>query len=238
MPIIYDPNPSYHYPFYCYIHMLPDWTPFYIGKGSYRRATCVSPSSRNSHYSEVVKEIGVENVLIFLFPTQTEEDAYLLEVMGISCYTTAFELCNKSAGGYGGSRGSKRKPISEETRRRMSIAQKGNKNSVGNQNWLGKKHQPETLAKMVHTQLGHENYFTGEHTVEARIKMSEANKGVAKSEDHKRKLAEANIGKRASEVTKEKMSKSRKGVPKSEETRKKMSEARKRRVSNNKGETR
>lgn len=107
---------------------------------------------------------------------------------------------------------------SEETRKRISEANKGNKN------WLGKHHSLETIKKLSEMQKGIPK------SEETRRKMSEAGKGKVLSEEHKRKLSEAH--KNPSEEIRRKMSEARKGKPRSEETRRKMSEAMKGRKSN------
>lgn len=73
--------------------------------------------------------------------------------------------------------------FTEEERKKMSLAQKGNKK------WLGKKHSEETKAK-----------------------MSLNNTGRVFSEETKRKISLSHIGKKASEETKIKLSIAHKGL--------------------------
>ena len=107
-------------------------------------------------------------------------------------------------------------PKSEEHKRKLSEAHKGERNSM-----FGKKHSKET-----------------------RRKISEANKGNTKmlgkhlSEESKRKISEAMKGKKLSDETKRKLSEAHKGkkrVPLSEEHKRKISEACKGRIPWNKG---
>lgn len=100
----------------------------------------------------------------------------------------------------------RRHVISEETRMKISIAQKGK------QYRLGSRVSEET-----------------------KTKLSVANKGKTFSEETKRKLSTANKGKTFSEETRKKMSKAakgriayNKGIPMSEEQKVKISEGRKR----------
>jgi group I intron endonuclease len=93
--------------------------------------------------------------------------------------------------------------LSEETRRKISEANKGN------QRWLGRKHSEETL-----------------------MKISNSNRGKTRSEESKRKMSEAATGNRNSvghahsEETRQKMSESAKKRGITEENKQKMTEAR------------
>ncbi len=100
--------------------------------------------------------------------------------------------------------------ISEETKRKISEANKG------------KKRSEETKRKM---SLSKQNM-----SEETKRKMSEANKGKKRSEETKRKMSKAKkgrasplIGRKLPEETKRKMSEAEKGKKRSEETRRKMS---------------
>ena len=111
-------------------------------------------------------------------------------------------------------RGKKLPPISEETRKRMSKSQKGNKNRVGKR--LSEDHKRVfTFKNHKHSILTKEilkEKSTGRvHTKEERLKMSKSLKG------HKPTLL------CHSEETKKKISKAHKGKPKTKEHRKKLS---------------
>ena len=81
----------------------------------------------------------------------------------------------------------KGKPLSEETRKKLSEANKGK-------------------------QLGKDNQFYGKkHSEETKKKMAEANKGKKMSEESKKKNSEAHIGKHPSEETKKKLREAKKG---------------------------
>ena len=104
--------------------------------------------------------------------------------------------------------------VSDETRRKLSEANKGRKRS------------PETRRKLSEANKG--KTLSPEH----RRKMSEANKGKTLSPEHRRKLSEARKGRKHSPQARRKISeanKRRKYKPHSPETRRKMSEAHKRR---------
>lgn len=59
---------------------------------------------------------------------------------------------------------------SEESKKKMSDSQKGNKNALGNQNWLGRKHSEKTNRKMSQVQKGKPK------SLKSRKKMSESRK--------------------------------------------------------------
>lgn len=67
--------------------------------------------------------------------------------------------------------------------------------------------------------------FGRKRTEESRKKMSLAQKGKPKTEEHKAKIGEIHKGKTISNEQREKLSKALKGVPKSEDHKRKISEA-------------
>lgn len=83
---------------------------------------------------------------------------------------------------------------SEETRKRMSKAAKGNTNNLGN------KCSEESKRKMSEAQKGRK------HSEESKQKISKSLKGQKKTEQHKQRLREANLGKKRSLETKQKIS--------------------------------
>lgn len=124
---------------------------------------------------------------------------------------------------------------SEETKRKMSEAQRGQKRGPIseehkrklNDAWRGQKHSEETKLKISKAHRGRK------HSEESRRNMSAAHLGEKKaprSEEHQWKLNEARRGKKHSEESKRKMSEAHKGNPLSSEHRKRMSEAQKGRV--------
>jgi endogenous inhibitor of DNA gyrase (YacG/DUF329 family) len=92
----------------------------------------------------------------------------------------------------------------------------------------GKHHSEETKKKMSDAQKGKNNHNYGKHlSEEIKKKMSDANKGKHHSEKTRKKISDANKGKHFSEDTRKKISKAKKGKHRSEETKKKISDANK-----------
>ena len=194
--------------FYTYAYLREDKTPYYIGKGSWRRIyeNKGRPCGRPKDISRV----------IFLKQNLTEEEAfrheiYMIAVFGRKDLGTGI-LYNRTDGGDGSSGAI----VSDETKRKLSEVNKG------------KILSEETRKKMSESRKGKNNHNYGKSlSEETRRKMSEGHKGKILSEEHKRKISEANKGKNKpplSEEHKLKLSKAHKGKILSEETRKKMSE--------------
>jgi len=177
--------------YYTYAYLREDKTPYYIGKGQgnriYKKGTGeVHPPKDKSR-------------IIFLKQNLTEEQAfkheiYMIDVFGRKDLGTGI-LRNMSDGGEGAS-GAIR---SDEFRRKLSEAQKGNTKM------LGKTHSEETRRKMSEAQKV--KIFSEEH----RTNISKANKNP--SEETRKRMSEAskgennpNYGKTASEETKKRMS--------------------------------
>ena len=105
------------------------------------------------------------------------------------------------------------KSHSAETRRKMSKAQKGENNPQ-----FGKTPSAETRHKLSESMKGEKNHFFGKtHSAETRRKLSERQKG---KKNH-------NFGKPLSELTRRKISEAQKGRTFSEEHRRRLSEANK-----------
>lgn len=126
--------------------------------------------------------------------------------------------------------GKKRGPLSEETRKKIGEAQKGEKNHMyGKIPWnKGKKGLQTAWNK------GRPSPMKGKHiSEETKMKISIGNKGKSKSEEHKKKISESLKGKNNYWYGK---SAPNKGVPASEETKMKISENNKGRHWYNNGE--
>jgi len=136
-----------------------------------------------------------------------------------------------SPGGYnlregGGGRGK----FSEETKKKMSEAQRGEKHpmygkKISEEPNYGKQLSEETKQKISFAHKGEKSVWFGKtHSEETKKKMSEARTGKKLSEETKQKLREARTGNKLSEETKQKIGNAQKGKIISEETRQKLSD--------------
>jgi hypothetical protein len=101
----------------------------------------------------------------------------------------------------------KERGVSDETKKRMSEAQKGKKHSEETRRKISEANKRENLSE------------------ETRRKMSKSQKGKILSDEHRLKISESIKGQKRSLETRRKMSDANKGRKVSEETRKKLSEA-------------
>lgn len=202
--------------FYTYFHTRNDsGAIFYVGKGIGRRA--YATRRNNPHWQSVVKRHGHQVHIATYWPTN--EEALEHEKFLISCLREiGCELTNLTDGG----EGTVGRRLSEEAKRRISIANTGVKRS------------PEWIANMKAHVTG--RVFTKEHrdrlsksTVgrkkpqaeidgylpalrsamakpEVHAKISASAKGRFVSEETRAKMAAAQTGRKASEATKAKMS--------------------------------
>ena len=91
----------------------------------------------------------------------------------------------------------------------------------------GRKHSDETKRKISEAQKGEKGNMWGKkHSEETKRKISESEKGKKVSEDTRRKISEGNKGKMLSEEQKHQISKVHKGLKHTEEAKRKMSETR------------
>ena len=212
-----------------------NFEPFYIGKGKgYRIKQHLSPSRlkspcrKNSKLKKLIS-MGLYPIIIKIEQNLTEDEAFYIERRIISIIgridNGSGVLTNMTDGGEGVSG----HIVSEETRAKMSSAQKG---KVA---WnKGVKYSEETRQKMSITSIafGCGGQLRGKKlSKEHREKISKGlmgkTKGVARSWTTKLKIGLANRGKRHSEETKRKISVAKRGMTLSEETKRKISVANK-----------
>lgn len=90
----------------------------------------------------------------------------------------------------------------------------------------GKKCSEEHKRKISEAQKGEKHHMWGKHlSEEHKKKISDTEKGKKLTEEHKRKISKANTGKILSEEHRNKISEAKKGFKHTDETRQKMSES-------------
>lgn len=170
--------------YYTYLHCKPDGTPFYVGKGcdgkrKRGRSHSLFPSVRNEFHRRVVTKYGEDNIGIFVFPCQSEEEAFADEQRWISqLRREGYALTNATEGG----EGAKGVPCSDITR--AKIAEKHR----------GKRHSTETRAKMSLARIGNKNRLGKPHSPEVRLKISIGNKGVKRSPETRARMSASLVG--------------------------------------------
>ena len=108
-------------PVYAYLHCRPDDSPFYVGKGSGRRAN-IMVRKYNPYHNAIVNKYGKKNILIGKLECSSSDIAYQLEAGLIKCLQrSGIKLSNLNAGGVGAP------DPSVETRRKLSESHKSQK---------------------------------------------------------------------------------------------------------------
>jgi group I intron endonuclease len=171
------------------------------------------PSKKLYLVNKAIDEYGRKNVSINVIGrTDNLELLCLAEHEAIEKYNSRYP------NGYNSTQGGEGYLCSEESRKRASEFNKGNKYC------LGFKHTKESIAIMSESKKGNQHTLGFKHTEESKKKMSLATKAKPFSEEHRKNLskatAEANrrrTGMKHSEETKAKMSAARIGKKLSEE---------------------
>lgn len=168
--------------FYAYLHCKPDGTPFYVGKGSYKRSR-VKKSGRNKYYERVAKKCGYDNVLIGRMECSSNDIACSLEVGLIKrLISMGVKLCNLTSGGESGY------SFPDVVREKIS----GEKNPAK---------RPEVREKLSASMMGNKNFLGKIPTEEHRDKIRRAHLGKKLSDEHKHKLRLAKLGKKQTPET-------------------------------------
>jgi len=200
--------------YYTYAYLREDRTPYYIGKGKEGR---IYSKQKN------IKPPKDKSRIIFLKKNLTEGEAfrheiYMIDVFGRKDLGTGI-LHNRTDGG----EGSSGCIPSDETRRKLSDAQKGEKNHN-----YGKIFSEEHRRKLSEASKGRtHSEETKRKQSEVKIGKNNPNYGKSHSKEHRRKISEAQKNRTHSEETKIKISEALKGKTPSEEHRRKISEAKK-----------
>lgn len=198
-------QPNVHY---TYIHRrVSDGAPFYVGKGSGRRAWGSGNRSRAWHEFVADGDFVVEIVSTF----QTAAEAFECERLVIArLRSEGYALTNATDGGSGSGGRDRGRPLSERTKKKLRQAH------------LGKKQSAETVAKRVEKVRGMRR------TPEQRAAMKAAAEKRALDPEYRKKISMALTGRTLSPETRAKMSASLKGKnsgPRSDEFKKACSEA-------------
>jgi len=183
-----------------YIHVRPDNSVFYVGKGTRKRSRSMK---RNHFHDNIVSKYGKENIKIGFIECSSEDIAFELEKGMIKCFRRMnINLSNMTDGGEGCAN------PTEETRKKISLFQKGKK---------CKPRTPEHSANASASQIGRV------HKEETKLKISIANKGKKRTKEQIEKMSITAFN--LSKETRAKISSANTGKKHSEETRKKMSES-------------
>lgn len=176
--------------FVAYIHSRPDGTPFYVGKGTPKRARDFG-NDRNPHYLRTVALAGGgSRVLVQRLACSTEKAALSLERVLIKALRiSGARLTNLTDGGDGTSGN---KQSSETIAKRVAKI-------------TGRRHSPEAIERMCNAQKGR------------TFSPDAINKMKAADRSYVRKMCgplHPNYGKASSSIQKKAVSVAQKGVPK------------------------
>ena len=200
-------------------------TPYYVGKGSGKRAY--------TNKGRCAPRPKSDNNIIFVFQNLTEEESFSKEIELIAKYgridLQTGILRNRTSGGEGASN------MSDESRKKISKANTGKKRSEATRKKISevnRNRSPETRKKISKANKGRKmseefckkvSEASRNRSPETLKKLSDAIKN--RSQEILKKVSEANKGKKRSEASRKKMSEAAKGRKMSEATRKKVSEA-------------
>jgi len=189
--------------FYTYLHCKPDGDPFYVGKGKNKRSHDFF-NGRNKWHKSTVDKYGKDNVIIYVFHCESEDQAIADEIQQISQLRYAgYKLCNLTNGGEGMS------GIipSQETRDKQSKLMKG------------RKFTAEHCAKIAASHRGKKH----PRSKEWQEKIVASSRGRKRTTEEIQKTVLALTGRTRPEYVKAKISEKLKGYKSSEETRLKQS---------------
>lgn len=164
--------------FCSYLHCKPDGTPFYVGKGTLKRSRDFW-NGRNRHHKFIVLKYGKENILVYAFQCESEQEAFDDEIHQIAqLRREGYMLANICDGGEGQSG----RTLSPEHKKAIGRAAKGNSHAVGYKRSDELKYRIGQLNKLD----------------DRRAKNSAANIGRSKppvTDSHKRNISMAMKGK-------------------------------------------
>lgn len=182
--------------FYTYLHCKPDGTPFYVGKGNGNRA--LEFYKRNTHHKNIVEKYSRANIDVFIFPRESEQDAFDTEIRWIAQFKReGVKLANQTNGGEGTS-GYK---LSPEIRSRITSSN------------FGRVHSNDTRKKMSEAAKGKKKTEIHKLNIAIKLAGNKNNSGKTLSELHKEKISYALKGKIRTPEHCANISSARKGKP-------------------------
>lgn len=188
--------------FYVYEWVRPDIDMvFYVGKGTNNRAHDFK-HNRNSHTKNVISKLennGMNPSVRIISYFVTKEAAYEFEKERIAFWEPLGELTNKTSGGEGGDTMSGRKHTPESIAK-MSAAQKGKKKNYDVWN-KGQPMPEERKLELISINTGNKYFLGKKHSEETRAKLSLIATG----------RPAPNKGIKASDAARKKMSLAKKG---------------------------
>jgi hypothetical protein len=166
--------------FYTYLHCKPNGDPFYVGKGKKYRAYNLN-REHNRFHQNTVNKYGKENILIFIFDCETEEQALEDEVKYIyQLRKEGYALVNLTQGGEG------------ITGLKHSVETK----TLLSKKATGRKHSPERNAAQSARMKGSPSPHKGmRHSEETKIRISKSSKGRIKTDEERVAISERQKGK-------------------------------------------
>lgn len=194
--------------FCTYVHLKPDGTPFYVGKGTEARARWKKRRS-NPWHKNIVSKYGLKNIRSRIVKRfDCEKEAFAHEAEAIDCLKDfGYELTNLTNGGEGAS-GWK---APESTRALWRSIRKGRP---------GTPHSAETREHLSAMAKLRPPRF---HTDQTKQKIRDSHKGKVFTEEHRANISKAAKKRRFSEEAKRLMGEQRKGRKHSSETKEKIS---------------
>ena len=199
--------------FYVYEHWRPDTNmPFYVGKGSGRRAKTAGGRKRNKHHTHIINKLmrlGMCFDIKIIHENLTEQEAFDLEIERISFWRTlGVPLTNMTNGGEGASGFS----VPESTREKIRESLKGRKRPEISAMFKGRKASEAARANMSAAQKGKPMSEKARAAFKVRSGWNHSEDTIARmrarvfSEEHRAKISAAKKGHTVSEETRAKIS--------------------------------
>lgn len=167
-----------------------EWLKIWIDSGRLSERGCRKGQYVMARYGDV-GPYAVDNVRITTVEENSDElwarASYREKMLEVSKLKMSIEGRQKLSAAKKGT------PLSLETRRKMGVSRIGNKNALGNVNFLGREHSEETKKKLREINLGKKA------SPEVREKMSKAQRGKSLGRVHstetRAKISKSHVGK-------------------------------------------